>query len=599
MAILRTRLTSLIRRLRITRPRGPGPELPHWDLARSEFDSAFYMETYPDVREARLDPFSHYMRQGWIEGRNPSEKFDTNRYLDLNRDVRDAGVNPLLHYALCGRVEGRALEPPRESDPAVAVPVNQDDLREFCADPGTPESLEESVAPTSELLNLLLEPDDPRKIIELAQPPSELAREWLLEVGPPTLLSDTLTDRLVEASVGARGLAISISHDDYIVSVGGTQNIIGDEERALARGEVRYLHLCPMQPLPMLAPPDSADLLMHVRLGSEKLGVARFSDILTALVNARRFWQSCSVIIHQLLGHRPEDVAELTASLRPDGVFAYLHDFLALCTSYNLLRNDVSYCNAPDPSSGSCLVCCHGPERSQHLARMDAFFAETRPTLCIYSDSAQEVWSNRNPFGTLETLRICLAYVDLHRSVMPRTAVLEGHAPLRIGFLGTPNHLKGWNVFANLAKEFEGDLRYEFLQLSTREKSSRNIAYIPVSVRPDDRLAMVRALREEEIDVALIWSIWPETFCFTAYEAMAAGTFVVTFSGSGNAGRGVQAQGPRQGICLDSVSDLRDLFVTGDIISLTCAPGRKSGELIIQAPLAQHILEQERRLAHV
>jgi glycosyltransferase involved in cell wall biosynthesis len=45
---------------------------------------------------------------------------------------------------------------------------------------------------------------------------------------------------------------------------------------------------------------------------------------------------------------------------------------------------------------------------------------------------------------------------------------------------------------------------------------------------------MLDALRTHRIDVAFLWSVWPETFCFTLHEAMAAGCYVVTNPNSGN-----------------------------------------------------------------
>ena len=45
---------------------------------------------------------------------------------------------------------------------------------------------------------------------------------------------------------------------------------------------------------------------------------------------------------------------------------------------------------------------------------------------------------------------------------------------------------------------------------------------------------MLKALRENKIQVAILWSICPETFSFTYYECFAAGVFVITNQNSGN-----------------------------------------------------------------
>lgn len=71
------------------------------------FDKAYYLFTYPDVREQDVDPVSHYINFGASEGRDPSSDFSTDFYLRNNQDVRESAVNPLVHYINFGSYEGR------------------------------------------------------------------------------------------------------------------------------------------------------------------------------------------------------------------------------------------------------------------------------------------------------------------------------------------------------------------------------------------------------------------------------------------------------------------------------------------------------------
>jgi glycosyltransferase involved in cell wall biosynthesis len=75
---------------------------------RTSFDEAYYLEQYPELRASDVDPFEHYMRVGWREGRNPSPCFSTNYYLGHAEDVAVAGVNPFVHWVLHGIGEKRA-----------------------------------------------------------------------------------------------------------------------------------------------------------------------------------------------------------------------------------------------------------------------------------------------------------------------------------------------------------------------------------------------------------------------------------------------------------------------------------------------------------
>lgn len=72
------------------------------------FDPAYYLDRNPDVREAGLDPLTHFLEHGWKEGRDPSPGFSTTGYLAANPDVAVAEQNPLLHFLQNGLAEGRS-----------------------------------------------------------------------------------------------------------------------------------------------------------------------------------------------------------------------------------------------------------------------------------------------------------------------------------------------------------------------------------------------------------------------------------------------------------------------------------------------------------
>ncbi len=71
------------------------------------FDADWYLQQYPDVKKTKKNPVSHYLKFGWVEGRNPSAKFNTVEYLKQNPDVDKQHVNPLLHYERFGKNERR------------------------------------------------------------------------------------------------------------------------------------------------------------------------------------------------------------------------------------------------------------------------------------------------------------------------------------------------------------------------------------------------------------------------------------------------------------------------------------------------------------
>jgi len=75
------------------------------------FDPAWYLQAYPDVGLAALDPLVHFVLHGWQEGRRPNPYFDPGWYLASYPDVVEAAVNPLLHYSRYGDLAGRRPMP--------------------------------------------------------------------------------------------------------------------------------------------------------------------------------------------------------------------------------------------------------------------------------------------------------------------------------------------------------------------------------------------------------------------------------------------------------------------------------------------------------
>lgn len=86
------------------------------------FDARWYLQKYPDVAAAGVDPLAHYMSDGAREGRKTSPRFDTRWYVDTYPDASASSINPLLHYIhnRQGRVgalsELKALTPGQKAD---------------------------------------------------------------------------------------------------------------------------------------------------------------------------------------------------------------------------------------------------------------------------------------------------------------------------------------------------------------------------------------------------------------------------------------------------------------------------------------------------
>lgn len=88
-------------------------------LASGFFDPEFYLQHYPDVATAGLDPLEHFLKNGGRESRSPSRKFDGPFYVLSNPEAARAD-NILLDWLREGK-KGRRVPPVPLIEPEAGV----------------------------------------------------------------------------------------------------------------------------------------------------------------------------------------------------------------------------------------------------------------------------------------------------------------------------------------------------------------------------------------------------------------------------------------------------------------------------------------------
>jgi hypothetical protein len=511
------------------------------DPVRAEFDAAFYLANNQDVVDAGIDPFEHFMTWGWREGRDPNRRFSMAAYLDVNPDIAAAGVNPFAHYVVTGRGEGRSLK----------------------LDLGFQYEILKSSTPLEARIQAL----------RAAFPDGEAS--------PLEDLTRTL--RRVDAS--AR-LHISISHDDFTANLGGVQLCLTREAKALRATGAAHIHLYPAAP-GLVIDFERDRPLIGVLVNGKAAGLhsaETLADVLGPLVGGK----ALTFAVHSFIGH---NIGGITAILTAMGVqqgYFWIHDFSSVCAHYALLRNDVAFCGAPPIDSPACEVCLYARRRRIHLAEHGRFFQTFAMTVLAPSEAALELWLRSFP------VKPVAARVHPHAALKKRRAAPSPErvaTPLRVAFLGMPAEHKGWPVYAALVDRFADDTRYEFHHLGKLRDKAVQARFTPIEPTPDVAEPMAAAVEALGIDVAIIWSLCPETFCFTAYEAVAGGAAVVTNPDAGNVPRFTVETGNGKVAADDRA--LTALFESGEVLSLARAiRGERLYSLAYSRMSADFILEK-------
>lgn len=512
-------------------------------IVKPFFDAEFYKKSYPEVAGSGMDPISHYLSQGWLEGRDPSPEFSTTQYLNMNPDVQGAAMNPLIHYAVAGHEEGRPAR-----------------------DPGGWKA----------------------KVLAELAPLERRVQSWLKRPPLRTIEARELAEQLRTTLVGREldGAVLSLVHDRYYENTGGIQVCVSEEQAFLNEYGYTYIAVSPYQPLPRLAVEDISCWLCEISVDGVPVGVTTGITALEVLSNQLGGLQA-HLCIHSLLGHNPSWVEQLASRVSFVSHHFWVHDFFTLCEGFNLLRNDVSFCAAPPVASNSCQLCVYGPGRRMHLSRLRSLFNRLPFTVVAPSEGALKLFIDRTDFPYQDKLAVP------HRTFKARKGPnnpIRDKGPVRVAFLGHPASHKGWPIFQDLVNTFRHDGRYEFFHFG--QTSDQAFPGVQVNVRysPSQPNAMQAALEENRVDVALVLSTWPETFCLTAHEAMAAGCLVFALQHSGHV---VDLIGETsQGLVFASEEEIVNCFQDGSARTLALKHrqrGRSMSELISSA-ITSHLI---------
>jgi hypothetical protein len=461
------------------------------DDLKNHFDEDFYRNKYPDIESNDIDSLKHYCIYGWREGRDPRADFSTTTYLDFYRDIVDADINPFWHYIVAGRKEGRVTQHPGGIK--------------------------------AEILKKLL-------------PLNRVVQQFKKNENPPELLTEDNIEKFILNNNfdPTSCIVISISHDNYKNIIGGTQLCVQIEEQQALQQGWTYLNIHPWQPLPVLASASGDnDPLVVLVLNGQVLGCC-YSSVLTRAVQNIIDNRNITIytIIHSLLGHSIDHVKKWVNLNKNKKCWIWLHDFFTLCPNYSLQRNNISFCNAPELDSNACNICNYGDERVSHLEQMKDLFINVSATIISPSEFTKKLWLSKLENHKYQV--IVLPHMELKWTDCEKHPFAAIEKPISIGYLGIKAYHKGWNIFEKLVNTFGDNAKFKFYYFGNQIHQMTGVQNINVSVSSSDPLSMVNAVAEIELDFVLNWAMWPETFSFTAHEAIVGGAHVLTNTNSGN-----------------------------------------------------------------
>ena len=238
-----------------------------------------------------------------------------------------------------------------------------------------------------------------------------------------------------------------------------------------------------------------------------------------------------AILIHHLKSYSQNNVIIEKLKDVKYPIYYYIHDYHTICENHTLLKNNKSYCGCDGIKFRKCINCRFfilGKNSNKYFKKLFKLCKNIK--LVFPSEAVKEIWISI--FGEEYRYR-CIVIPNQKES--DDTYVIKKELninKIKVAYVGYQNRVKGWDTFKKLS-ELNSDILDLYVIGSCTEKLD-NVKIIPVSFTTDGQDAMINAIKENNIDIAFLWSIRPETYGFTFYESYVAGTYIITNKDSGN-----------------------------------------------------------------
>jgi hypothetical protein len=278
-----------------------------------------------------------------------------------------------------------------------------------------------------------------------------------------------------------------------------------------------------------------------------------------------KWWKNGKILldihIHHFMFTKINLINELLNACPCVPIKVYLHDYYNACTGYNLLKNGDNFCGGEGFSEEKCKGCvfAESNKRVQNKIHMILHNNIKRITFVSPSQVTKNIFLKFHPEYIDRTIVIPhQKYDELYKDNLDEIGEFD---KIRVAFLGMPRRFKGWNIWKELV-DTAPEANYEFTVFNSSVDSYPNMKKIQVSYSKENLNAMTDALRRYKVHIAILWSICPETYSYTCFEAFSANAFIITNLNSGNIADVVRQH--RNGVVLSNEEELKELFLDVD-----------------------------------
>lgn len=362
--------------------------------------------------------------------------------------------------------------------------------------------------------------------------------------------------RMSKKSFTQKDYVLSISFANYLKGISGMAKVLMEHQKMYNNKSVGYVNLFVVKKY-LFQEKMTAFCYYGLVINGEYKGIYSIEQI----INFIKSWDDqgknlIDIHLHHLLYVKLKQIDKLLCHIDAVPIKLYLHDYYTVCWNYTLLKNGESYCGPQMMCPSKCNDCRFYYRSKPREDQIQELLAKYKKRILVVSPSeaTKNIWLESYPEFREQT--IVIKHQKEIGKYRENLKPLSSCKKISIAFLGMPAEHKGWKQWEMMVENYKED--YRFVVFNSSDEEYQNMEKVKIQYSPGNLSAMTKALRDNDIQVALLWAKWPETYSYTFYESLSANLYIITNRVSGNITNQVEER--RCGIILEDVNELYQLF---------------------------------------
>lgn len=362
--------------------------------------------------------------------------------------------------------------------------------------------------------------------------------------------------RMSKKSFTQKDYVLSISFANYLKGISGMAKVLMEHQKMYNNKSVGYVNLFVVKKY-LFQEKMTAFCYYGLVINGEYKGIYSIEQI----INFIKSWNDqgknlIDIHLHHLLYVKLKQIDKLLCHIDAVPIKLYLHDYYTVCWNYTLLKNGESYCGPQKMCPSKCNDCRFYYRSKPRVDQIQELLAKYKKRILVVSPSeaTKNIWLESYPEFREQT--IVIKHQKEIGKYRENLKPLSSCKTISIAFLGMPAEHKGWKQWQMMVENYKED--YRFVVFNSSDEEYQNMEKVKIQYSPGNLSAMTKALRDNDIQVALLWAKWPETYSYTFYESLSDNLYIITNRVSGNITNQVEER--RCGIILEDVNELYQLF---------------------------------------